>query len=231
MNGIVLAAGRGSRLGSHTRDIPKCLVELAGQPLLEWQRAALAVAGAQEVVVVRGYRPECLPGDGYPTADNPRWAETNMVGSLACAAEWLCRGPAIVSYADIVYHPSIVWSLTNAPGDICITYDRLWARLWAERFADPLSDAESFVVRNGQVVSIGEREDSIDEIQGQYMGLLKFTPAGWASVERLLDGLPAPERDRLDMTSLLRRLIAAGIPVQGVPVDGRWCEVDSGDGP
>ena len=65
--------------------------------------------------------------------------------------------------------------------------------------------------------------------EGQYMGLLRFEPAGWRAVRALLAGMPAAEVDRLDMTSLLRRLIEAGTAVKGVAAAGRLVEVDSGE--
>ena len=227
MNGIVLAAGRGSRLGALTDGRPKCLTPLLGRPLLAWQLDALHAAGVRQVTVVGGYRKECLAGGDYALLENPRWAATNMVATLECAAERLRAEPAVVSYSDIVYHPSAVRSLAQAAGDIAITYDRNWAELWGARFEDPLADAESFRVSGDRVVEIGRRAASMDEIQGQYMGLLRFTPAGWIRVETLLSDLSAAERDRLDMTSLLRSLIDSGAEIHAVPVNGGWCEVDN----
>jgi choline kinase len=227
---LILAAGRGSRMKGHTDERPKCLVELAGQPLLDYQIAGLRGAGIEEIGIVRGWHGHLLEGRGLSLFDNPRWAETNMVASLACAAAWLQAGPCIVSYSDIFYPAAAIDLLAVAPGDVAITFDPQWLRLWSRRFADPLADAETFR-RNaaGDVVEIGNRARSTADIEGQYMGLLKFTPAGWAAVERARAGLESSARDRLDMTSLLRLLIAAGTTVTGVPFEGAWGEVDSGD--
>ncbi len=46
---MVLAAGRGTRLGPLTRERPKPLVELAGRPVLAWTLEWLAACGAREV--------------------------------------------------------------------------------------------------------------------------------------------------------------------------------------
>lgn len=228
MRAVILAAGRGSRMGSLTGERPKCLTPLAGKPLLEWQLAALRAGGAQDVAVVRGYLPQMLPGDGYATFDNPRWAATNMVRSLECAGSWLESAPCLISYSDIVYHPEAVRRLAEAPGPIALTYDTRWLELWSDRFSDPLSDAETFRLRpDGTLAEIGNRARSLDEIQGQYMGLLKMTPEGWTQVSATLGRFSDPERDRLDMTSLLRALIHDGTVIHAVPVNGRWCEVDS----
>ena len=76
MRGIILAAGRGSRMGDLTDDRPKCLVELAGRSLLSLQRAALAAVGVSRTAIVRGYRGEMLEGMGMELFDNSRWAVT-----------------------------------------------------------------------------------------------------------------------------------------------------------
>ena len=229
MRAVILAAGRGSRMGHLGDDRPKCLVELEGQPLIERQIAALRRGGMNEIGVVRGYRAEMIDFPGLFYFTNPRWAETNMVVSLASAATWLRSGPVIVSYADIFYRSELVRGLAGAPGQLVISYDRAWLSLWKRRFADPLSDAETFRIdAAGQLLEIGGRTTRIEDIEGQYMGLLKFTPTAWRAVEALLDRLDAPTRDRLDMTGLLRRLLARKVvPVSAFRTDGQWGEIDS----
>lgn len=230
MRALILAAGRGSRMLDLTADRPKGLVELGGRPLLERQIAALRAGGVTEIAIATGYRAEQLAPYADRTFHNERWAETNMVRSLAGAAEWLERAPCLVSYADIVVTPPTVAALAACPADIAISYDPRWHDLWARRFADPLDDAETFHrAGDGRLVSIGAKPRALDEVQGQYMGLLRFTPAGWAAIRARLDGALAPRLDKLDMTSLLSDLLAAGLTVQTVAAQGPWIEVDSGE--
>jgi choline kinase len=227
VKGVILAAGRGSRLGALTDHRPKCLVPLAGQPLLAWQRDALIAGGADETAIVVGYQADLLSRLGMPTFHAPRWDQTNMVVSLCAAAPWLRTEPCVVSYGDIVFEPAAVRALVAARGDLAITYDPRWHELWSRRFDDPLEDAETFVLAdNGSVARIGGRAADVEEIEGQYMGLLRFTPASWAAVEATLDRLSARQRDRLDMTGLLQLLIYAGHRVEAVPYRGGWGEVD-----
>jgi choline kinase len=228
---VILAAGRGSRMAHLGEDRPKCLVELEGRPLIDRQIAALRRGGVDEIGVVRGYRAEMidLPGLSYFT--NERWAETNMVMSLAAAAPWLRAGPVIVSYADIFYRGELVRGLAAAPGNLVISYDRAWRRLWTRRFAGPLADAETFRIdAAGQLLEIGGKTKRIEEIEGQYMGLLKFTPPAWSAIEALLGTLDPPTRDRLDMTGLLRRLLGGRDLLIGTfGADGQWGEIDNPD--
>lgn len=227
ITGIILAAGRGSRLRHLTDERPKCMVELGGRPLLHWQVAAMRGAGVTDLVVVRGYKSECLTGD-FAVCDNPRWSQTHMVASLLCARDRLAAGPCLVSYSDIVYPAAALRRLAAAEAPLAILYDVNWRALWQRRSADPLADTETFRIdRHGSVTEIGRKPVSLDEVQGQYMGLLRFTPESLQWVEALRAS--GADLDRTDMTSLLGGLLSAGHRLLGVPWDGAWCEVDNAE--
>ena len=229
MRGLILAAGRGRRLGSLGAERPKCLVPVGGRPLLDWQMEAFGRAGIGEIAIVRGFCGEQLHTTAH-LIDNPRWETSNMVTSLAAAADWLALGDTIVSYADLVY-PSRAIALLAAPQlpDVAVLYDPAWRALWERRFADPLSDAETFRLAADRrtVLEIGARATDVGEIKGQYMGLLRLTPTGSARILREHAAMESAARDRLDMTGMLRRLLAAGDAVGAVPYDSWWCEIDT----
>ena len=223
---LVLAAGRGTRLNQLTHDRPKSLVALEGKTLLEWQIASLRAAGVSEIAVVRGYRGEMIDLPGLAYLENVDWARTNMVHSLRCADEWLNASICIVSYGDIVYHPSLVSTLVDTPGEVVVAYDVLWERLWQERFEDPAVDAESFRIEDGWIVEIGGRVSSLESVDGQYLGLFKLAPEGWRKIRGFLSLTEDAVARSLDVTALLSRLIGEGIKVKGTPIRGRWCELD-----
>jgi len=228
MRAVILAAGRGSRMGELGNDRPKCLVELGGKPLIQRQVAALLGGGAKAVGVVRGYRAEMIELPGLTYFHNARWSETNMVMSLAAAAEWLKSEPVIVSYADIFYRHELIHDLAGTPGNLVVAYDRAWLSLWSRRFSDPLADAETFEAdSSGRLIEIGNKTDSSNAIKGQYMGLLKFTPQAWQDVETLIATLDTQIRDRLDMTGLLQRLLRRGVEIQTLGTNGQWGEIDN----
>ena len=230
MKAIILAAGRGSRMGKLTDELPKCMLPLKGKPLLNWQIGAITEeAGVTDIAVVCGYKKETVQANGITERfENSRWNETNMVRSLTCADNWLKREGCIISYGDIFYETSAVSSLIDCNAEIAITYDVNFKSLWGSRQENPLDDLETFKIDNtGKLLTIGNKPQSIDEIQGQYMGLLKFTPKGWQMTTRYLDSLSDQQVDKLDMTSLLRELIENNIQIQTVPYKGSWGEVDS----
>ena len=65
-----------------------------------------------------------------------------------------------------------------------------------------------------QTNKIGTKPKSLNEIEGQYMGLMKYTPKGWKQVRDYLEQFKQSEIDSMDMTMLLQGLIAAGMEIQ-----------------
>lgn len=229
MKAIILAAGRGSRMKGLTEAKPKCMVELQGRPLLDWQVESLRAAGIRDIGIVGGYRKELLVHrDLARRFENIRWSETNMVRSLMEAGEWLESAPCIVSYGDIFYDAEAVTSLIACKAAIALTYDVNFAQLWQARQENPLDDLETFRVNpKGDLLAIGEKPRTLAEIEGQYMGLLRFAPPGWEEVRRFLASMPSAVVDKMDMTTLLRHLLSRGVSIRAVPFTGRWGEVDN----
>ena len=149
-----------------------------------------------------------------------------MLYSLYQARDWLLLDDCIVAYSDIFYTEDSIVPLLNTESDICITYDPNWLEQWSKRFADPLEDAETFNQENGWLTDIGRQPKSLNEINGQYMGIIGFSPKGWKQVEDFLRLLPNGF-DHLDMTSLLSKLIQRNISIQTIPIATEWYEFDS----
>ena len=106
---VLLAAGRGSRLGALTTDRPKPMVPLLGKPVLEHILMRLASCGLTEFVLVAGYRAEVLHayfGDGSRWGWRITYAfqpEPNGTGAaLAQARDLAGPGPFLASYGDIL---------------------------------------------------------------------------------------------------------------------------------
>jgi L-glutamine-phosphate cytidylyltransferase len=220
---IILAAGRGSRMGNETASKPKCFTVLDGKRLLDWQIESLNDAGIDNITVVRGYKSEMFEGD-FNKVDNKRWSETNMVASLFCAQAF--AGNTIISYSDIVYKKEHVINLNKSKADITITADKEWADLWKLRFENPLDDAETFKSDGEKLIEIGGKTQDISEIEAQYMGLIKLSEKGWEVMFELFESLSDIQKDKMDMTSMLNLLLSKGVKINIVFVEGGWCEAD-----
>lgn len=236
---IVLAAGQGSRLRPLTDQVPKCMVPLHGKPLVHWQLQAARACGVSDIVIVGGYRANQLPKTGVTIVENRNFESTNMVVSLFCADAWF-GDRFVMGYGDIVYNSQVLTALLESPQEISVVVDRAWQSYWAQRTDDILGDAESLRIdAEGRICSIGQKVGRIEEIQGQYIGLVAFRSSGIQKMRDLVEReraanqrgqrLICPQRslDRLFMTDLLQGLVNAGAGVWPVWVDGGWLEIDT----
>ena len=107
MRAIIIAAGRGSRLGDHTDERPKCMVEVGGRSILSYQLEALRAHGVDDLHVVRGYLADRLVVPGATYYLNEDWPRNNILGSLFFAEEAL-EGDLLTTYSDIVYGAEVV---------------------------------------------------------------------------------------------------------------------------
>ena len=231
MKAIILAAGRGSRMKSLTRRQPKCLTKIRGKSLLQWQLEAIRTAGITEIAIVTGYKRETLLTYGLKEFYNPRWAKTQMVTSLTYASEWLKTESCIVSYSDIFYDTSAIRSLMGNNANIAVTYDPNWLEMWKKRFGNPLLDAETFRLNLDETLAeIGKSPKNLEEVQGQYMGLLRFTPIGWKEIERIRKTLPSGQKDCIHMTEILQIILEqSSLAIATVPYKLDWGEIDSSE--
>jgi choline kinase len=232
---IILGAGEGQRLRPYTADRPKCLVELDGRSMLQRGIDVHHALGIHDIVVVTGYRADAVERLGLRTAFNPRFASTNMVQSLMSAAEYLDgTTDVVIAYADIVYEPRVLRALAVSEAPIALAVNTSWLALWRLRMEDPLSDAETLKLdASGHVIELGKKPTSYADVQGQYMGLMKFSAAEARRIPAVFDALDprgpydGKNRANMYMTSFLQHWIDHVSPITAVPVDGGWIEVDT----
>ena len=233
MKAIVLAAGRGSRMGKSSKNLPKSFMKInRGERLIECILKKF-LKKKIKVTIVTGYKSflfKYLKNDYVEIKKNSRWKSTNISASLYHADETLCKEDCIISYADIYYQDSAINLLMNNTKKDCITilsYSN-WKKLWIKRFKNPLSDLESFKLgKNKRLVEIGNKPKSIKDINGQYMGLFKITPTAWKKIKKFLKNNKI-DLFKLDITTLFNIVITNDIcPIFVKNYSDAWFEVDS----
>jgi choline kinase len=223
---IILAAGKGSRLLPLTADCPKCLIELAGRTLLDWQLDSLFEAGVAEMAVVTGFRPDLVerviaargPGRGaVTTIFNPFYHVADNLGSAWMARHAMDRDFLLLN-GDTLVPPALVERLIAAPAaPICLAVDR-----------KPEYDEDDM-----KVLCDGDRLVRVDkgleapDFNAESIGFVRFMGEGRAAfldtVERMMR---APEGTSHFYLRAIDRLADTGI-VAVAPVDGlEWAEVD-----
>jgi len=226
MKAVILAAGRGSRLGSLTKSKPKGMTKIFDITFLEWQHATLRSSGIDEIYVITGYMSKEIEEKGYKTIFNPYWHKANMISSLIVALKNI-QPPFLVSYSDIIYSNGIVNDLIKSDKELSVAYDENWLKLWKMRFDDPLLDAESFILDSkGNISEIGNKVRNIEDIQGQFMGLLKINIKAKNLILTIINQ-DLSKFYNYDTTRLLNELINNGFSVEAIANKDGWCEIDS----
>ncbi len=246
---IIIAAGRGKRLMPYTDEMPKCMVPVAGRPMLGHQLAAFRAHGVQEVVIIRGYLGQVLEArqpeieqDGMRIRYvwNREFETNNVLQSLFCAEAELA-GPVLLTYSDIIFTEDVVGALMQAPGDAALVIDRDFAQIYQGRTEHPLCEAEvADLDEAGNVRSVGKRSLPADEAWGEFIGLMKLSSRGTAALREAWAALTETYKDRdhepfqraaafrvAYLTDMLQHLIDGGMPMTPVGIRGAWREIDT----
>ena len=250
---ILIAAGRGKRLGPHTEAIPKGMVPVGDHPIIGWQWRALASAGIEDLVVIRGYHADVMtefishrlgaaatPPRSLQFFDNHEWATNNVLLSLACARAALDTATLIL-YSDIIFTPAVAQAAVASPHDIGLVIDRDFRSIYVGRTEHPLDEGEvADLSGDGQVHRVGKRALAPADAVGEFIGLVKLSANGALALRARIDlrireyaGRDQAPYQRATtfrngyLTDVLQDLINAGTVVHPVLIDGQWREIDT----
>ena len=239
MKAIIIGAGRGSRLGHLTDEIPKTLVPILGRPMLDGILEALAQGGLRppDVVFICGYHAEVIRAR-YPQlefVENTDWERNNILASLLCARSHLTGG-FVSTYADIVYRPGIVEALMRSPHDLTLACDTAWRRRYVGRSQHPETDAEKLRAEGDRVVELSRRIPS-EAAAGEFIGVLKASAAGAARLVRAFDEVQRTHAgkvfregrtfEKAYLIDLLQHMLEQGEPMHRIDTDGGYMEIDT----
>jgi L-glutamine-phosphate cytidylyltransferase len=154
MKVVILAAGKGSRLGNPA---PKPLTQLVdGTTILQRQMSTfLRYTSVHEIYLVVGYKKEEII-NAFPDVAfvyNHRFGETNTAKSLLCAMEKFQGEDVLWANGDVVFSPEVVQRVADHPGS-CVAVNR--SRV-AEEEVKYLVSEEGFITNiSKEVAGIGE---------------------------------------------------------------------------
>ena len=112
---IILAAGRGSRMGTLTKNKPKSFVKInKKKKLIDNVIENFLNFDFKKVVIITGYQSYKFERfKKVQKIKNNDWQRTNIFGSLICADKLLSKYSCIISYADIFYEKEAIQQLIN----------------------------------------------------------------------------------------------------------------------
>lgn len=245
MTGVIVAAGRGIRMGPFTEERPKCMLDIKGRTLLSHSIEALRGAGCAGVTVVTGHLADRIEAAGCALVHNSEYARNNILHSLMYARTRFCDD-VVVSYSDIFVEPWVHQCLVGAAGDIVLAVDRDWTGYYAGRVAHPIDEAEKVFVApdtdgsTGMVKAVGKTLDmsrAAPDVCGEFLGLWKMTRAGARLFRERFETLDrelspeapfgeAPRWRQAYVTDLLMDLVRGGVEIRCILVERGWAEFD-----
>ena len=183
MKAIILAAGKGTRLGEIGKLGPKCLIRIGGKAIIRHQIEALKSNGITDISIVAGYyasrvRKE-LKNAGIKFYLNKDYWKTGMLESLFCAREEL-NDDAIILYGDVVFEPNLIKNLLKDKNDFCLVVDG----------KKGVKGDTKVKISRGMVVDISKSR-SLKESGGKYIGIVKLSKGAIAIVYNRIRALIA----------------------------------------
>jgi choline kinase len=191
---ILLAAGGATRLGDALDASHKCLVEVGGRAIVDYQLAPLAAAGrgTPAVAVAVGYQAAVLraellrryPEVAFTFVENRDYAETNTIWSLYLAREPLAAG-ALLFNADVVMDPRIIERLLAADAS------KSWLAVTRSSCAE--EEVKVVVDGAGRVTRVGKALEP-SACAGEFIGAARFSAACGERYVRELEQVAAEHR-------------------------------------
>ena len=109
MKAVILAAGKGTRMGSLTDELPKRMLPVEGRPILEHIISGIAAQGVREFCLITGWKAEIIEqhfGDGSTLGISITYARQEVQDGTGKAPELAkrCVGddPFLLTYGDIL---------------------------------------------------------------------------------------------------------------------------------
>lgn len=222
---VILAAGRGVRMGQLTEELPKPMIAVRGKPVLQHIVEGLAENGVEQFLIVVGYRGDVIRdffGDG-----SSRGVEVNYVTQevqdgtgrvVLLAREFAGHDPFVLSYGDILVPPASYRDLTDLAGaDGLIT---------VKHSEDVSKGGAVFIDGDRRVTGIIEKGGPDDPPSPWYnAGIYTFTPEIFSFASRLKKS----PRGEYELTDAIRDQVAGGKVVRAIELSGEWADVRDPD--
>ena len=236
MKAVILAAGKGTRMGDLTDELPKPMLQVEGRPILEHIITGLRHTGITEFCIITGWKAEVI--EDY-FGDGSRWGVSvcyvrqevqDGTGKAPELAKDFTGGEAfLLTYGDILVKPE--------------TYVQMLERWGEDDFAGLVTVTGSEDVTKGGLFFFDEKfylnhlvekptASQLDELRAA--GRLKEGETAWYNAgihifnPTLFDHTACLEkspRGEYELTDALTSMLDAAEPVAGLEIAGRWVDV------
>ena len=163
MQGLILAAGKGTRMGNI--EVPKCLLEINGVPIIKHQINSFKKNGINDIVVVTGYKSEMihdLLNDQVQYVHNSKFNEMNNIYSVWLAIQKL-RGDFICVYGDLMFDEEILKKCLEIKSEIGLMVE-----------TNTRDETMKVKIENEKIVAVNKKI-GYKTADGNFVGMAKFS--------------------------------------------------------
>ena len=251
MKAIIVAAGIGSRLGEFAKNTPKSLIDINGQSILERQISVFKKLGISDITVIIGPHAEKFTFKNISFIQDKNYLEHDILSSLMLARS-IMHDDIIISYGDVIFDEHVLQSLINFKGSIGLGIDLNWEKNYDGKEQELKQEASTIQIKNNVCTKIVDgRELSKSKIKddskpsnhkkqklGEFVGLIRLSKQGPIIFVKRYEELinshigsfhEAPSVSQAYFTDMLQELIDNDIEILPIPVQGKWCEIDTID--
>lgn len=224
MLGVILAAGKGTRLREIGKDVPKALLPLGKKTCLEHIILGMKDAGVSRFGVVIGHLGELIEekyGTGETLGVEITYLKQDLsmygTGRAVQLAEDLAAGePIFVSYGDIIIDPANYKKMLNLAKATKTTVSSV---NWID---DPTLGAAVYLNSEGYIEKIIEKPPAGQSTTNwNNAGVYVFQPLIFDYLRNLVQS----QRGEYELTEAVRQMVAAGVPVRAHQISGYWRDI------
>jgi dTDP-glucose pyrophosphorylase len=233
---VILAAGKGTRMGELTHEVPKPMLKVRGKPILEHILLGLAGAGIRDIFIVTGYRAETIESyleDGRNLGVRIAYGRQGVQDGTGKAPEvarkFVGADTFLLTYGDILVQPE--------------TYPQMIRRFGEDDFSglatvtggDDVTkgglnffDSKFCLTRLVEKPTPGQIEElrrdgwlRLGQPAWYNAGIYIFRPVLFEFTARLQKS----PRGEYELTDAINAMVAAGHRIAGMEIEGRWVDV------
>jgi len=222
--GVILAAGKGTRLREMGKGLPKTLLPIGEKTCLEHIILGMKGAGIGRFAVIIGHLGEMIEeryGRGESLGVEIHYLRQDLSAYGTGRAVFLARElagnePLMVSYGDILIEPS------NYKGMVDLALREQTMVSSANWIDDPAAGAAVYMGEDGFLEKIVEKPPrGTSTTNWNNAGVYVFQPL----IFTYLAGLSKSPRGEYELSDAVRQMVVAGVPVKVHKISGFWQDI------
>lgn len=219
---VLLAAGRGTRLGARTAELPKTLLPVGGRPLAHTILEGLISRTSQKIIVVGGFEYATLQAGLAPYARHLEFVENKQFekGNLLTlfAARPLIKESFCLFNADHAYSPAILEKIfSSEPKALTAVCDK-----------DRVLTDDDMKVKLKPDGSVHQMDKKLTQFEAGYVGVTQVPASNLAAYWKTADDLLGLKGDAIHVELVLNAWADQGGRVEVKDISGSvWIEVDN----